>query len=84
MDVTKRQICFGTLFMLLSATATIAIGYTQLVQAEIKEDTERIEQKADVNTEKITNIQVSNARIEGKLDIIIENLDHEKVKKPSE
>lgn len=79
-----KSICFATLFMLLSAVATISIGYTNFVQAEIKEDIVDLKYSNEIDQAKISDVQISNARIEGKLDILLDNINYEILKSPTE
>jgi len=84
MDIKTKSICFGTLFMLLSAVVTISIGYTNFVQAQIKDNVDDVKNNLEIDRAKIDNVQISNARIEGKLDVLLSNMDHEILKKGNE
>jgi len=70
--------------MLLSAVVTISIGYTNFVQAEIKDNIDDVKNNLEIDRAKIDNVQISNARIEGKLDVLLSNMDHEILKKGNE
>jgi hypothetical protein len=73
----KRNVCFATLFMLLSATATVSIGYTQLVQGEIKEDLNELKQDIILKTEKINSIQITQAETKGDIKLILHLMQNE-------
>lgn len=72
----NKNICFATLFMLLSATATISIGYTQLVQAEIKDDISDLRKQNEIKSEKITSIQITQAEIRSDVKSILRYLEN--------
>ncbi|MBA7492266.1 hypothetical protein ES702_02815 [subsurface metagenome] len=77
----KKTICFSMVFMLLSATATISIGYTNFVQAEIKEDISDIKSNQLLNNEKITSTQINQAELNGNVKLILDIL-HRQVEDP--
>jgi hypothetical protein len=71
MNMEKRTICFSMVFMMLSAVATVSIGYTNFVQAEIKEDIIEIKSDELIDREKISSIQVGQAEIKGDIKLIL-------------
>lgn len=71
-----KSICFATLFLLLSAVATISIGYTNFVQAEIKEDIFEMKDSDRIFTEKVTSLQITQAEIKGDIKLILTLLEN--------
>ena len=70
-------------FMMLSAVATVSIGYTNFVQAEIKEDVGDLKLDVDelresdlVHNEKMSNIQISQAEMRGDIKLILSLLEN--------
>lgn len=68
----KKSLCLGTVLTLVMAAGAIAIGYTNFVQAEIKEDISRIEDASDLNTEKINSLQLQAHDIAGDIKVLLE------------
>lgn len=72
----KKTICFSVIFMLLSSVATISIGYTNFVQAEIKEDIVDIKDNNLLYREKVSSVQVTQAEIKGDIKLILKLLEN--------
>lgn len=84
MQSSTKMICFSTLFMLLAAVTTIAVTYTNFVQAELKEDISEIRKNQEIRdardqitNEKITALQLDSVKQNVKLDVIISKLTPE-------
>lgn len=79
----KKSLCLGTVLTLVMAAGAIAIGYTNFVQAEIKEDIQNLktdvkDDLADMKTqelidrEKINSVQMQVSAIAGDIKVLLE------------
>ena len=61
--IPSKQICLQTIIYLIVLSVGVAIGYTNFVQAELKEDVGRIEKNQEISTAKINSIQIQLVEI---------------------
>jgi len=78
MNKINKQICLSTILTLVMASGAVAIGFTSFVQAEIKEDLQEIKNQELIDREKISSVQITQAEMNGKINLILEKLQSEK------
>jgi len=78
MNKLNKSICLSTILTLVMASGAVAIGFTSFVQAEIKEDLQEIKNQELIDREKISSVQITQAEMNGKINLILEKLQSEK------
>ena len=78
MSLKMKTVCLSTILTLVMASGAVAIGFTTFVQGEIKEDITEMKKEDLIVREKLSSLQISQAEMNGKINLILQNLQSKK------
>lgn len=72
MSPQNKQICLQTLLYIVVLGVGVAVGYTNFVQSDLKEEITHNSDDIDLLNEKSTSIQVQLTEIRGDVKLLLE------------